>query len=370
MGNLFSKVDSGSRSSSHSHSINIPSSKWKTLGFAIVIILGIGGLAVAGVGLGGLGAHQSWWQVGALNHLGQFHSIILMSAGSGIGIALLTIGISQSVKHHPQPKRTEVEEFMELLSLTNSQSSTSKDATMSQTSPQRQTQFIEKTSKGEIHGETSFGVEKWGTHFGDVGKVPPKPSINWKAPCPFSGDPAVTLGDTHMLVLIPATVNGKPFTLKTLLELASEPLQGHKAPCTYMSSCFVESECGKVRIENPYWVLLTKDIIPNNLGYDSIYKHQKQVMEYPAYHIPKVLELATCILAEFVVSGTGLYQSDRSSGADFYPCEATTQEYDGKGIATVVFGDAEEAGNLYIYNRHRETFCTGVGVLKRLYTGI
>jgi hypothetical protein len=78
---------------------NNPSSKLRTFWFAILIIVGIGGLAVAGVGLGGFGVQQGWWQAGALSHLDQIHSIIMMAVGGGGGILSLIIGIIVSVKN-------------------------------------------------------------------------------------------------------------------------------------------------------------------------------------------------------------------------------------------------------------------------------
>lgn len=74
-------------------------SKLKTYGFAILIIVGIGGLAVAGAGLGSFGIQQGWWQAGSLSNLSQIHSITMMAAGSGVGIVFLVIGIVGSVKN-------------------------------------------------------------------------------------------------------------------------------------------------------------------------------------------------------------------------------------------------------------------------------
>ena len=74
------------------------------IGFAIVIILGLGGLAVAGIGLGG------YLQTGFLSSLGQVNSIIMMAAGGGGGIAFLIIGIVGSVKN--RQKTTHVQDIL------------------------------------------------------------------------------------------------------------------------------------------------------------------------------------------------------------------------------------------------------------------
>ena len=69
-----------------------------------------------------------------------------------------------------------------------------------------------------------FGADMWAHYFGDVGVEPPLPSnIDeiLKSPCPFWPDK--TIGQTHLLTLIPETVEGKPFTLNLLNELVQKP---------------------------------------------------------------------------------------------------------------------------------------------------
>ena len=68
-------------------------SKRKVIGFAIVIILGLGGLALAGVGLGG------YLRAGSHTSLGQVHSMIMMAAGGGGGIVFLIVAIVGCVKN-------------------------------------------------------------------------------------------------------------------------------------------------------------------------------------------------------------------------------------------------------------------------------
>lgn len=66
--------------------------EWKKCSFAILIILGLGGLAAAGFGLNHLGGHQGWWQ-GAINHLSKTHSISLLTVGAAAGIGFLSVGL-------------------------------------------------------------------------------------------------------------------------------------------------------------------------------------------------------------------------------------------------------------------------------------
>ena len=73
----------------------------------------------------------------------------------------------------------------------------------------------------------AFGKKMWATYLGDVGVEPPLPpdiKAILNALCPFFHGKKVK--ETHLLVLIPKTVKGKPLTLKTLGELVKKPLKG------------------------------------------------------------------------------------------------------------------------------------------------
>ena len=73
----------------------------------------------------------------------------------------------------------------------------------------------------------AFGAAAWKKHFGDVGVEPPLPQDIHQilsASCPFW--PSKKVHETHLLVLVPQTVGGKPLTLKTLGELVKKPLAG------------------------------------------------------------------------------------------------------------------------------------------------
>ena len=81
---------------------NNPSKCHNPLQFAVLIILGIGGLAAAGTGIGGL------LQAGSLSNLGQMNAIVMVVIGGGGGIPLLIIGImgftnTQTRKKNVQP---------------------------------------------------------------------------------------------------------------------------------------------------------------------------------------------------------------------------------------------------------------------------
>lgn len=73
----------------------------------------------------------------------------------------------------------------------------------------------------------AFGKVEWEKYFGDVGVEPPLPeNINeiLKSQCVYWPDKRVE--DTHLLVLIPKTVDGNALTLNSLGELIQRPRGG------------------------------------------------------------------------------------------------------------------------------------------------
>src|SRR5579872_7140431 len=76
--------------------------------------------------------------------------------------------------------------------------------------------------------EKVFGPKEWfihfGTHLRNVPRLPPNIAEILSSDCPFW--PRKKVHETHLLVLVPQTVNGQPLTLKTLGELVKKPLTG------------------------------------------------------------------------------------------------------------------------------------------------
>lgn len=150
----------------------------------------------------------------------------------------------------------------------------------------------------------AFGQKEWATYFGDVGEVPPlPPNIHQQlnSPCPF--EPTKKVKDTHMLVLIPKSVNGRPMTLKTLKELVENPRKGVKSRCEISGSLagpHIES-IGKTPLTESTWVLMTRNIIPGSRDLTFL----EQIALIPAgtdYQVPKFLEAAICIFVQNVSS--------------------------------------------------------------------
>ncbi len=155
-----------------------------------------------------------------------------------------------------------------------------------------------------------FGKSQWGTCFGDIGAEPPLPNNIREIldrPCVFWPDKKVR--ETHMLVLIPNTINRKPFTLNRLSELIREPKVGYKTQYRAYDND-IKRELGAKSYPS-YWVLMTRDVIPNSQKKN--YEHMKTLVQTCAqqseipYGIPTALEAATAILMNHAKTGERLY---------------------------------------------------------------
>ncbi len=158
----------------------------------------------------------------------------------------------------------------------------------------------------------AFGAEKWRAYFGEVGEEPCLPSdINeiLGSPCPFW--PGKQVKDTHLLVLVPATVSGEPFSLNLLEQLVKNPKGGGYSTEYDYYNVNVRERFGAQSPEDSYWILMTRDVLEGSRG--ETYATQKAlVARYEGrtglpYKLPGALEAATAILSHYVCSGERLY---------------------------------------------------------------
>jgi hypothetical protein len=160
-----------------------------------------------------------------------------------------------------------------------------------------------------------FGEAEWKQYFGDVGSAPPLPSdmaTILDGPCPFWPDQLVK--DTHLLVLIPATVGGVPFTLNRLGELIQHPSNGgHRTEYNFYDQR-TKAQIGAESPPRSYWVLMTRDVLPDSRS--KTYKAQKEMVARYAsrvglpYELPHALEAATAILMHHAREGERFFGND------------------------------------------------------------
>jgi hypothetical protein len=169
-----------------------------------------------------------------------------------------------------------------------------------------------------ITPKIAFGKEQWEKYFGDVGKEPPLPKDIHKilkSPCPFfSGKtipffPGKTVEETHMLVLIPETINGKPLNLNTLYELIKTPKEGHAIEKSW--HLFSTSEQGNQATPQSHWALMTKDVIKESRN-KSYMLQQDLIAEFNKrtgmnYEVPNALDASICVIMHYVSSKQFLF---------------------------------------------------------------
>jgi hypothetical protein len=187
------------------------------------------------------------------------------------------------------------------------------------------------------------GQLTWSQYFGDVGAAPPLPAnINeiLNRSCPFW--PGKLVKDTHLLVLVPATVNGIPFTLDLLGDLIKSPQGGgSKTEYMYYYGSTVQEELGAKSPGSSYWVLMTRDVLPDSRG--KKYDAQEALVAAHAsrlglpYEMPDTLSAATAILLHHARTGERLYTDDPGT---YTRC----QEKIDKNRYPVVVGGFESAG--------------------------
>ena len=160
----------------------------------------------------------------------------------------------------------------------------------------------------------AFGARAWKKYFGEVGTEPSLPSsigqiLNSR--CPFW--PGKMVRDTHLLVLIPSRVAGKPFNLDLLGELIQCP-RGAGRPTAYRYyDSNVQALLGNRSPSSSYWVLMTRKVLESSRNRDYA-DQQAFVAQYASrtgvpYELPGALEAATAILSHYVRSGERLYSN-------------------------------------------------------------
>lgn len=169
-----------------------------------------------------------------------------------------------------------------------------------------------KTTNTVAVPEMAFGKAQWERYFGDIGEEPPLPSniqTILDQPCPiFIG---TKISESHILTLIPRTVNGEPLTIRSLGELVKNPKQGSSAQYRRMSNRILE-EHGDCPTEKSHWVLMTKAVLPtikqnykdNEDLVADITKHTGN-----SYLVPTLLEASISVLMHHLRTGEQLLSS-------------------------------------------------------------
>ena len=152
----------------------------------------------------------------------------------------------------------------------------------------------------------AFGKADWEKYFGDIGLESPLPAnieeiLNGS--CSFW--PNKKVKETHVLMLIPNTVNGNPLTISYLRKLVKKPKSGCAIKRIYYNYN-IKDALGEKSYPS-HWLLMTKDLIPGSIGngYSNncklIVDHNKKTGLF--YELPHELEVITSILMHYFKTG-------------------------------------------------------------------
>jgi hypothetical protein len=202
-----------------------------------------------------------------------------------------------------------------------------------------------------------LGEAEWKHYFGDVGPAPALPGnigTILDSACPFW--PRRKVRDTHLLVLIPATVDGALFTLNLLGELIQRPKNGgHTAEYEYYSDN-VKAQFGAASPDRSYWLLMTRDVSEGSRS--KSYSNQKTLVAHHVsrtghpYEVPRALEAATAILMHYARTGERLF-------GDAPLTYTRCQELEDGGYPIVV-GGFDSSGLRIDYDFNYDHYCGGV----------
>ena len=206
--------------------------------------------------------------------------------------------------------------------------------------------------------DIAFGAKQWKEFLGvdDVGEEPPLPPDIEKilsSGCPFFFG-RKKIRDTHMLVLVPKTVNGGFLTLGTLKRVIGAPELQTPA----------RLNCINVPEDNPvpesHWVLMTKDILPET-RMKTFEEQCKIISTAPGYECPNFLDTVVCILTEFFrTPGTRLYSSKPTAWT------RCIDKLDQLPLTIIVGGFSKDCLNIGTVNPNVAVDYIGMGAMRRL----
>lgn len=204
-------------------------------------------------------------------------------------------------------------------------------------------------------GTTLFGKVQWETYFGPVGEVPSIPTAlieKLETPCRYF--PGKTWKDTHMLVLVPATVDGKNLDLNHLLELVQDPKGGGHAQKISIHRIHkpILQQHGNKAPERSHWVLMSKDVIPDSIS-KTYEEQQALVAAIPGCGVPDLLTASVAILTHHTHTGVRLFAGGKGNERDTYTrCKETIQLAQKYTYQIVIGGFSSDGLFLNINNFH------------------
>ena len=152
----------------------------------------------------------------------------------------------------------------------------------------------------------AYGASAWRDYFGvEVDEEPSLPEgidYTLNSTCLFLLDDETSpqkVGDNHLLILIPAQVNGEDFTLNKLGALAQSRYFSRNEPGYRYYSDHARAVSGEVTPSSSYWVLMTRHIVKGSKYRTYVEQWDVVQNQAPGYSLPSSLETATSILMHY-----------------------------------------------------------------------
>lgn len=204
----------------------------------------------------------------------------------------------------------------------------------------------------------AFGQKQWAEYFGldvEESSLPVDIHKILKSQCPFS-EKEIKVEDTHLLVLIPGSINGKLrklLTLKTFgehikLKFPDLGQTGYRYIWDAAKECDGNGES--------HWVLMTKKILTGSRN-KSFAEQQDQVGKRN-YQVPGTLDVVACVISEYARSNkdTRLFGD---SPLTYTRCQERLQ-----GCQVVIGGFAPAGLDVSCYDTDDEDI--GIAALRKL----
>ena len=191
-----------------------------------------------------------------------------------------------------------------------------------------------------------FDAEKWEKYYGEVGPEPaiPKHLLEfYTQDCRLC--PGKKVYDTHLLTLIPQTVNGQPLTLTSFGELIQRPKNGeHGTEYKYYGDD-MKQEFGAQPAVASHWALMSRDVVEGSRS--KSYAAQRALVEQKAktlgigYAPTPILSGVVSTVCHHLVGGERLF-----SDSPYTYCRASETVSNGKRCA--LFGYFDAASRLHV----------------------
>jgi hypothetical protein len=164
-----------------------------------------------------------------------------------------------------------------------------------------------------------FGKKEWTKYLGDIGDEPylsKRAALKLlNADCPLSIDKKTK--DTHLLVLIPSHIDGRPLSLNRWIEIINAPKKRNSKTYTFRTSRDFPAFDHVFKKEAPpsHWVLMAKKTTLDcraHLISESILRLNKRAKT--TYQLPSTLDAATILWMNYFASQEQIFRGLSMSG--------------------------------------------------------